>query len=153
MRLLELRIPPPIVGVVVAGAMWAVASLSPQVPTPELVRGLGAGLLGGLGFGTMIGGVLAFRRARTTVNPLRPETSSALVSGGIYSRTRNPMYLGMLFVLAGWAVYLSALWPWAGPGLFVLYITRFQILPEERALEALFGDDFAEYRRRVRRWL
>jgi protein-S-isoprenylcysteine O-methyltransferase Ste14 len=63
------------------------------------------------------------------------------------------MYLGMLFVLLGWAVYLSALWPWAGPGLFALYITRFQILPEERALAALFGNDFAEYRKRVRRWL
>lgn len=153
MRILELRIPPPIVALVVAGAMWAVASFPPQFATPPLVRGLVTGFLGGLGFGTMIGGVLAFRRARTTVNPLRPETSTALVSGGLYSVTRNPMYLGMLFLLVAWAVVLSGLWPWAGPGLFVLYITRFQILPEERALEALFGSGFSEYRKRVRRWL
>jgi hypothetical protein len=83
LHLLEPKIPPLIVGVVVAGAMWAAASLPPRYPTPEPVRGLVAGLLVGLGFGTMAGGVLAFRRARTTVDPLRPETSTALVTSGI----------------------------------------------------------------------
>ena len=150
---LELRIPPPIVALVFAGAMWAVASLPPRFQPPVLLRNSLAGVLTALGVATMLAGVQAFRRARTTVNPLRPETSSALVSGGIYSVTRNPMYLGMLLLLLAWAVHLSALWPTIGPVLFVLFITRFQILPEERALLALFGETFAEYKRKVRRWL
>jgi len=100
-----------------------------------------------------MGGVVSFRRAKTTVNPLRPEASAALVSTGVYSFTRNPMYLGMALVLFAWAAYLSSIWSLVGPVLFALYITRFQIVPEERALERLFGASFAEYKKRVRRWL
>jgi protein-S-isoprenylcysteine O-methyltransferase Ste14 len=106
-----------------------------------------------LGAAVALGGVLSFRRAHTTVNPLKPETSAALVSTGVYSFTRNPMYLGMALVLLAWAVYLSSAWSLLGPLLFALYITRFQIVPEERALEGLFGESFAAYRKRVRRWL
>jgi protein-S-isoprenylcysteine O-methyltransferase Ste14 len=97
--------------------------------------------------------VLSFRRAKTTVNPLKPETSASLVSTGVYSFTRNPMYLGMALVLLAWAAYLASPWALAGPALFALYITRFQIIPEERVLARLFGTSFAEYRKRVRRWL
>ena len=153
MRSLELRVPPGIVALGFAGAMWAAASLPPRFQPPVLLRVTLVGVLTALGVGTMIAGVQAFRRARTTVNPLRPETSTALVSGGIYSRTRNPMYLGILLLLLAWAVHLSALWPFVGPVLFALYMSRFQILPEERALEALFGEAFVEYRKRVGRWL
>ena len=96
---------------------------------------------------------MSFRRARTTVNPLKPETSAALVSTGVYSFTRNPMYLGMALALFAWAVYLSSVWSLLGPVLFALYITRFQIVPEERVLDGLFGASFAAYKKRVRRWL
>jgi protein-S-isoprenylcysteine O-methyltransferase Ste14 len=96
---------------------------------------------------------MSFRRAKTTVNPLKPETSAALVSTGVYSHTRNPMYLGMVLALFAWAVYLSSIWSLVGPAFFVLYITRFQIIPEERALDRLFGAPFAAYKTRVRRWL
>jgi protein-S-isoprenylcysteine O-methyltransferase Ste14 len=97
--------------------------------------------------------VISFRRARTTVNPLRPGTASTLVTGGIYRHTRNPMYLGLSIILLGWAVYLAN-----APALlllpgFVLYIYRFQIVPEERTLAALFGAEYQAYRTRVRRWL
>jgi protein-S-isoprenylcysteine O-methyltransferase Ste14 len=100
-----------------------------------------------------LGGVLSFVRAKTTVNPLKPESSAALVSTGVYSFTRNPMYLGMALVLLAWAAYLYSIWALAGPALFAGYITRFQIVPEERALGGLFGDRFASYKKRVRRWL
>ena len=153
MRSLELRIPPPVVGLLVAAGMWAGAHLPPLLRLPELARLLVAVALGATGIAIALGGVVSFRRAKTTVNPLKPETSAALVSTGVYSFTRNPMYLGMVLVLFAWAVYLSSIWSLVGPVLFALYITRFQIVPEERALDRLFGATFAEYKKRVRRWL
>jgi protein-S-isoprenylcysteine O-methyltransferase Ste14 len=98
-------------------------------------------------------GLVAFRRARTTANPMRPETASSLVTSGVYRWTRNPMYLGWLPILVGWAVYLQHPVPLLVVPLFMLYLTRFQIVPEERALAANFGTQFEAYRKRVRRWL
>lgn len=106
-----------------------------------------------VGFLVALAGVLAFRRAKTTVNPLTPEATTAMVTSGIYRFTRNPMYLGFLFVLAGWAMYLSNLLAFAFLPLFALYMNRFQIVPEERALCAKFPDAFTAYKRSVRRWL
>ena len=97
--------------------------------------------------------VLGFRRAKTTVNPLKPEASTALVTGGIYRWTRNPMYLAMLLLLIGWACIVSNWAALAMLPLFVAYLNRFQIGPEERALQARFGAEFESYRRKVRRWL
>jgi protein-S-isoprenylcysteine O-methyltransferase Ste14 len=133
--------------------MWTVAHLPPILPLPKLVRLLVAAVLIAIGVAVAIGGVVSFRRAKTTVNPLKPETSAALVSTGVYSFTRNPMYLGMVLALFAWAVYLSSIWSLIGPALFGLYITRFQIVPEERVLDRLFGARFVEYKKRVRRWL
>lgn len=152
MRLLELRIPPPLVGLLIAGAMWAAAENPSALPMPDLLRlSLVAGLVAA-GAAVALGGVWSFRRARTTVNPLKPETSASLVTSGVYSLTRNPMYLGMALVLLAWAIFLSSVWSLVGPLLFALYITRFQIIPEERVLDRLFGAPFTEYRKRVRRW-
>jgi protein-S-isoprenylcysteine O-methyltransferase Ste14 len=84
---------------------------------------------------------------------LRPESTSSLVVSGIYGVTRNPMYLGFLVALLGWAVFLAhalALLPLLA---FLLYMNRFQIRPEESALTTLFGQEFTTYRKRVRRWL
>ena len=153
MSFLELRVPPPIVTLLVGFAMWAAASLPPRLETPPLLRWLVVGAVGIAGFAIMIAGVRAVRGAQTTISPLKPEAATALVSSGIYARTRNPMYLGLALLLLAWAVYLSALWPFAGPLFFVLYLTRFQILPEERALAKLFGEAYADYKRRVRRWI
>jgi protein-S-isoprenylcysteine O-methyltransferase Ste14 len=141
------------VGLVVAAGMWMVAHLPPLLQLPDLVRLPVAAVLIAIGVAVAIGGVVSFRRAKTTVNPLKPETSAALVSTGVYSFTRNPMYLGMVLALFAWAVYLSSIWSLVGPLLFGLYITRFQIVPEERVLDRLFGAPFAEYKKRVRRWL
>ena len=137
----------------VAGGMWAVAHLPPIMQLPNVGRLIVAVILSAMGIAIAIGGVMSFRRAQTTVNPLKPETSAALVSTGVYSFTRNPMYLGMTLVLFAWAVYLSSIWSLLGPVLFALYITRFQIVPEERVLAGLFGAPFAAYKKRVRRWL
>jgi protein-S-isoprenylcysteine O-methyltransferase Ste14 len=142
------------VGIVIAGAMWFIAStLSQMLPLPASVRLPVAVILALVGGAIALGGVISFRRAQTTVNPLKPETSTALVSTGIYRITRNPMYLGMLAVLLAWAAYLSSAWALLGPVAFALYITRFQIIPEERALRSSFGTKFVEYTQRTRRWL
>lgn len=150
---LELRIPPPVVGLVIAVAMWFLAPLGPALGWPEPVRLWLALAIAGVGGCFDLSGLIAFVRRHTTVNPLRPATTSALVTSGVYRLTRNPMYVGMACLLVAWAVWLGALWPWLGPVAFVLFITRFQIRPEERALTTLFGEAYLHYTTRVRRWL
>lgn len=153
MRALEHRIPPPLVGVVVAAAMWGLASFQPLLHIPPFVRQAAVAAFAAAGVAFDVLGLVAFRRARTTVNPLKPGKASALVTRGIYKLTRNPMYVGIALLLTAWACHLSALWPFLGPVLFVLYINRFQIEPEERVLKALFGEEYTAYAARVRRWL
>jgi len=152
-RWLEHRIPPPIVAactaVLMLAAAWALPMLNIEIPSAAAV----ALLVASAGAGISLAGVVQFLRARTTVNPLQPSAASALVTGGVYRWTRNPMYLGMAAVLLGWAIYLSNLAALAMLPLFIFYMNRFQIGAEERALEAGFGDEFVRYRRRVRRWL
>jgi protein-S-isoprenylcysteine O-methyltransferase Ste14 len=153
MASLEVKIPPPAVAAVTAGAMWATSRLAPLLQLPSALR-LGAAaaiMLVGIGFSAA--GVLAFRRAQTTLNPTKPEQTSSLVSSGVYRVTRNPMYVGLLCVLVAWAVFLSSAWALLGPVAFVLYITRFQIEPEERALAKLFASEYTDYQAKVRRWL
>jgi len=153
MQWLELKIPPLLVWLVMAGAMLGVAYLAPGLSFTLAGSSAFALALAGLGGAVAVAGVIAFRAKRTTVNPLTPGASSTVVSNGVYRLSRNPMYLGFLLALAGWAVYLSN----AGAALllpaFVAYMTRYQIKPEERALLAKFGSEFADYRSRVRRWL
>ena len=153
MQALEHKIPPPVVGAVIAVAMWGVASFQPFLHISPFVRhaAIAALVAGGVAFDVL--GLVAFLRARTTVNPLNPGKASALVTHGIYKLTRNPMYVGMALLLTAWACHLSALWPFLGPVMFVLYINRFQIEPEERVLKDLFGDEYVAYAARVRRWL
>jgi protein-S-isoprenylcysteine O-methyltransferase Ste14 len=137
------------VAALMLGAAWALPMLEVEfrwaTPTAILVAAAGAAIA--------IAGVIQFARARTTVNPLQPDAASSLVSGGVYRWTRNPMYLGMALVLLAWAVYLSSVAALAVLPLFIVYINRFQIEPEERALQARFGAQFERYRKAVRRWL
>ena len=133
--------------------MWLVAPIGPAWAVSPAAGYAAIALLVVVGLAFDLLGLLAFRAAQTTVNPLKPQRASALVTGGVYQVTRNPMYVGMCFLLLAWAVHLSALLPFAGPVLFALYITRFQIQPEERALIQLFGEQYVQYTARVRRWL
>ena len=152
MKFLEHKIPPPIVGLMVGAAMWGIAkSTAATLAVPEPVFAAAIVALVGIAFD--IAGILSFLRAKTTVSPLKPEKATALVTSGVYRVTRNPMYAGMLFLLIAWAIYLDSPWALLGPLAFVLYMNRFQIGPEEKALEALFGDDYSDYKRKVRRWL
>lgn len=153
MRGLELRVPPPIVMLVSAGAMWLLAAALPALRLDASGRGNLAAILAVSGVLISIAGAVQVRRAGTTVNPMRPGEASALVTGGVYHFTRNPMYLGLAVVLLGWAVYLAHPLAFLVLPLFVGYLNRFQIVPEERALESKFGPNFRAYCQRVRRWL
>lgn len=152
MQKLELKVPPPVVALLIAGIMWA-ARLPPYFAIPRNFGLLVAGTLVLAGFAIAGAGLVSFRRAGTTIHPHRPQETSALVTTGIYRFSRNPMYTGLLLVLAAWAVYLASLWAWAGPAAFVLYINRFQVRPEERVLAAKFGEAYDAYRSKVRAWL
>ena len=149
---LDARIPPPVVELAAALLMWALARETPGLDLSIPFRIPVAILFASVGIAIALSGVVAFRRSRTTVNPLRPSNASALVTSGIYRFTRNPMYLGMLVVLAGWAVALANAAAFLVLPFFVAYLTAFQIRPEERALEALFSE-FPAYRDSVRRWI
>jgi protein-S-isoprenylcysteine O-methyltransferase Ste14 len=153
MRWLELRLPPPIVAAATAVLMWLAAMAVPSLHFDLPARGAVALAITALGLATGAAALFRFRKAKTTINPLKPEASSALVIGGVYRRTRNPMYLAMLIVLLAWALLLSNAAAFVGLPLFVAYLNRFQIIPEERALQARFGAEFEGYRASVRRWL
>jgi len=97
--------------------------------------------------------VKAFNRKKTTVNPLEPRQASSLVSTGIFKYSRNPMYLGMLIILLAISFKFNLVGGIVISLFFYLFITKFQILPEEEAMNELFGDEFIEYSNRTRRWI
>ena len=153
MQALELRIPPPIAAGIVGLAMWWTAHLLPAVHPAGPWRAIVAGACAAFGATVALLGVWAFHRAKTTVNPIHPEAASSVVTRGIYSYTRNPMYVGLTAGLLGWAVWLSVPWVFLGPPALMLFLWRFQIIPEERVMSSKFGRDYDDYRKRVRRWL
>jgi protein-S-isoprenylcysteine O-methyltransferase Ste14 len=153
MSALETRVPPPVVMLLVGVLMWAASAAAPVFAVP--IAGKSAWALAIAAAGALVegAGAVSFARARTSVNPLDPCGASALVESGVYRFTRNPMYLGDLLLLLGWAVFLSNPLAFLLVPVFVLYMDRFQIGPEERALAELFADRYEVYRRRVRRWI
>ena len=110
-------------------------------------------VFGGMGCAIGAASVLQFLLAKTTLNPFQLETASQLVTGGVYRLSRNPMYLSLVFILLAWMLYLGSFSALLGVVLFIWYITKFQIKPEEEGLKHLFGDAFIAYCQRTRRWL
>ena len=153
MNSLELKIPPPVVMLLSAVAMWLVARWLPQWSWPSTLLAIGGGVLAAAGVALIAAAMLSFRRSKTTVNPLKPAESALVVSHGVFARTRNPMFVGLAMILTGWVCYLANAVAWLGVPLFVAYITRFQIIPEERILLGKFGAPFAQYLAQVRRWI
>jgi protein-S-isoprenylcysteine O-methyltransferase Ste14 len=153
MKALENKIPPPALMLVIAATMWGAAKIQSPMAIESRLR---IGLMLALGtvflvFG--VGGIIAFRVAGTTINPVQIDRASRVVTGGIYRLSRNPMYVGLTALLTGWAVFLAVPVAGIGPIVFVLFTRRFQILPEERVMAAKFGRDYLDYQKRVRRWI
>jgi protein-S-isoprenylcysteine O-methyltransferase Ste14 len=152
-QVLELKIPPVALVIIIGFAMWLGRAFAPvfnfQFPFQSIV----AWLFAFLGITVSALGFLEFRRAKTTLNPTTPGSSSSLVTHGVYQHTRNPMYLGFLLILLGWATATANLLAFLFLPAFVLYMNEFQITPEERALVGIFGDEFKRYCSHVRRWI
>lgn len=153
MKSLELKVPPVLQVVVVGAAMYGVSKMLPALEFRLTGSSFLASSLAIVGLGIGIMGVTEFKKAQTTVNPHAPNHATSLVTSGIYQYTRNPMYLGLSLGLLGWALYLSNASSFILVPFFVIYISRFQIQPEERVMVQKFGDDYQVYTKKVRRWL
>ena len=150
---LELKLPPVAQVIITAAAMVGVSKVAPALKfsfsgSTALAVGLGV-----IGLSSGIMGVTQFKKAQTTPNPQAIEKVSSLVSSGIYQYTRNPMYVGLVLILLGWAFYLSHFLAFVLLPVFIFYMTRFQIQPEERMLARKFGKHYQAYLKKVRRWI
>ncbi len=153
MKRLELKIPPVAVLLLCGGGMWLLSSLVPELSFDFPLRKLLSAIAVVAGLGIGVAGIVAFRAARTTFDPRYPDRASSVVRTGVYRHTRNPMYVGLLLSLLGWATYLANPLSLIGLPAFVLYMNRFQIQPEERALKEGFGEEYRAYLNDVRRWI
>jgi protein-S-isoprenylcysteine O-methyltransferase Ste14 len=153
MQRLELKIPPPLLFLIHAGLMWMICQYWPQLSIDFPYRIILSGAC--LALFSLFGAAAlwAFIRSKATVNPLQPQKSSVLVTDGIYGVSRNPMYLSLIGLLFAWGIWLANLGAMALPFVCLIYLTRFQIKPEETLLQRHFGETFARYKRNVRRWL
>ncbi len=150
---LDNRLPPLLVALVVAAMMRGAVALAPALAIHWPGREIVAWVLVIVGAVVIFAGLASFARHKTTANPFKPATASSLVDTGIYGRTRNPMYVGVAIALIGYAAFLSHPVALFTAFLFPAYIGRFQIAPEERALDRVFGEAYEAYKRRVPRWL
>jgi protein-S-isoprenylcysteine O-methyltransferase Ste14 len=146
-------IPPPCYAILTAAVMWLLDRHTPQLRfggAPWLIAGWA---LTTVGIGMPLAAIILFARIRTTINPVQPERARQLVVSGPFGVSRNPMYLGLVFSLAGWALLLGS--PvclplvWAFARLLIVV----QIVPEEIALRKKFGNAYVQYTSRVNRWI
>ena len=149
---MRLVIPPPVQGVIAAILMWAIAKFVPALNTPFNGSLNLALVVGAFGLAMEFVALFMFLRAKTTVSPLSPQKTETLVVNGLYKYSRNPMYLGLAFLLIAYAIWLSNPLSTLVILGFVWWITKFQIEPEEEILQEKFGNEFIEYQNRVGRW-
>lgn len=153
MEQLERKIPPVAVFIILAVIInylsRCIHLATLPLPLPGWVFAICFLLAGGIG----VAGVYEFRKADTTVNPVKVDRASSVVDSGIFSYTRNPMYLALFLLLFGYAYWHQNLLGLGTSFGFILYMNRFQIQPEEQALERLFGEEYLDYKQRVRRWI
>jgi len=151
--MLKLKIPPPIQTLIAALAMFGLNEwYEISVFETDLVL-LVVVICCFLASFFLTSAVLGFVKFKTTVNPLKPETTTSLVTSGVYRYSRNPMYAGMALFLFAWFLWLSNPLNIVIFAAYVAYITQFQIKPEEKALSKLFGEQFDSYCKNVRRWI
>ena len=148
---MKTKIPPPIIALLCIVINYLSTYLINPIKLPNIE--IIGGLILFLGVATAVLAIILFKKEKTTVNPMKPEETTTLITTGIFSITRNPMYLGLFFVICSTVLLFGS---WFGIIIlifFVWYITKFQIIPEEEAMEKLFGVKYDEYRQKVRRWI
>lgn len=144
--------PPLLLASLVAAALL----LEPAIPLawPGLDNPMAHAI--GLGFAVAglalaIAGAAMLVSQKTTVMP--HGCANRLVTSGPYRYWRNPIYLGETLIMLGVAEVTKNLWFVAAAGLFVVAVTALQIVPEERHLDARFGQAYRDYKSRTRRWI
>jgi len=149
MSRLECKIPPPIVAALAGVLNLGSTTYSAILFEPPWILISALGISSGI-FG--IGGMLACIHRGTTIHPWSPNETEVLVTSGVFRFTRNPMYLGLVLLLS--AYYLLQPTPFSPFGLLgvLWFLTRFQIVPEERVLTEKFGDLYVQYKQNTRRW-
>ncbi len=148
---MKTKIPPPIVTLVSALLIFFSKELFPNY-TFDYQSTLSIGIFIS-GLMILISAVSLFKKKETTVNPMSPEKASSLVVDGVFKYTRNPMYLGMSVVLLSISIQFNLIGGLLIVCLFVAYITAFQIIPEEEAMEENFGQDYLLFKKNTRRWI
>jgi protein-S-isoprenylcysteine O-methyltransferase Ste14 len=152
MKAIELKIHPPILLLLSLALVYGCNHYLPLLAMPTILFGL-HWYVAALGVLVASAGIWEFRKAKTTINPTKPEKTSYLVSGGIYRVTRNPMYLGMQLIIIATIFKFGNYFGFIALPFFILYITQFQIKPEECIIERIFGEEYVLYKKKVRRWL
>ena len=145
------KIPPPIVALICGLGIYLSRSLFPTFNHASI--GIISAIFLSLGIMTLIVAVLFFIKQKTTLSPLQPEKASSLVVSGVFKHSRNPMYLGLSLILLSVAVQFNFVGGILIVFMFIAFITKFQIIPEEVAMEKLFGEEFIRYKKRTRRWI
>lgn len=151
---MELRIPPPIQTLFWGFLMWVLDDLiTIELGFPETLKLIACFLLIAAASVFLVSALIGFVKQKTTVTPLNPQKSSSIVKTGVYAYSRNPMYLGMGLLLFAWFIWLENPINIILMFAFTGYMTRFQIIPEERILEEKFGEPYTSYCEQVRRWI
>lgn len=150
---LELKIPPAAVMLFFMVLMYFISSVFPSLNIDFMFQMFLSIETAVSGFVLIVAASYVFNEKGTSINPMKPESASSLVTNGIYKFTRNPMYLGIAVILFAWLIFLGNVLNIVNIILFILYMNRYQIIPEERALEKKFGDDYLSYKTKVKRWL
>jgi protein-S-isoprenylcysteine O-methyltransferase Ste14 len=153
MRRLELKIPPLAMCAACALTIITLSCFLPDANVPFPGHRVVSIALILVGVAVAAAGVVQFHLAKTTVNPMVPSRASSVVNSGVFRLSRNPMYLGMALVLLGLSTWHATLPGYTLVPLFCIFMTWLQIKPEERALLALFGEEYARYMLKVRRWI
>ena len=151
--MLQLKIPPPVYAITIGLLMWFLNRYFPVfylIDSPWNRIGIAIMIIAG---SLDLWSLFLFIKKHTTANPMKPQNTSGIVTSGLYKISRNPMYVGLLTILIGYAVWLGSVTPFLLLPVFHLLITEMQIKPEEKILEQKFGDEYLTYKNRVRRWL
>ena len=153
LKCLELKVHPPIVFLIALSLIYWLSPNALHVDLPQRLQTIFIFSIFLLAIGLALSAIFVIFKAQTTIHPHKPQESSRLVTWGVYRFSRNPMYLALSLILLAITVYFSNIFGLIITAVFVLYITEFQIKPEEVVLTELFGDEYKEYCSRVRRWV